>query len=97
MNGKVISFSFFSYQFFSSLVIFREFCSLLVSKIRCTQEETDESVEVIPFEEENSWVDNLAQLVIKVPPAPPQKDDSVDHMGTENYRLAHHTNVKYCY
>uniref|UniRef100_A0A9J2Q184 Uncharacterized protein n=1 Tax=Ascaris lumbricoides TaxID=6252 RepID=A0A9J2Q184_ASCLU len=64
----------------------REFCSLLVSKIRCTQEETDESVEVIPFEEENSWVDNLAQLVIKVPPAPPQKDDSVDHMGTENYR-----------
>uniref|UniRef100_A0A915B3X3 Ryanodine receptor n=2 Tax=Parascaris TaxID=6254 RepID=A0A915B3X3_PARUN len=64
----------------------REFCSLLVSKVRCTQKETDENVEVIPFEEENSWVDNLAQLVIKVPPAPPEKDDTVDHMGTENYR-----------
>ncbi|KHN75295.1 Ryanodine receptor 44F [Toxocara canis] len=64
----------------------REFCSLLVSKIGCAQEEINTDLDLIPLEDENSWVDNLAQLVIKVPPAPAQKDDSVEHMGTENFR-----------
>ncbi|VDK67237.1 unnamed protein product [Onchocerca ochengi] len=65
----------------------REFCSLLVSKIGCIKnEERNELSELEVLEEANSWVDQLAQLVIRVPPPLPGEDNSMNHNGTENFR-----------
>lgn len=65
----------------------RQFCEVLVQKIGCREsEEGDRSAEVIELEEENSWVDNLAQLVISVPPAVHDNGDEIARHGTENFR-----------
>lgn len=47
---------------------------------------------MIPLDDQNSWVDQLAQLVINVPPPPFQKDDRIEHMGSENFRFAFRIN-----
>lgn len=69
----------------------RDFCSLLVESIGNKKEdEAEQSAiatnELIEMDEERSWVDNLAYLVVSVPPAPPKVDiDSARH-GTNNFR-----------
>ncbi|TKR86982.1 hypothetical protein L596_011471 [Steinernema carpocapsae] len=64
----------------------RDFCALLVERIGCNREEVDFSGEIIDLEDEGSWVDNLAQLVVKVPPAPLQASAAAASNGTENFR-----------
>ncbi|EJD76290.1 ryanodine Receptor TM 4-6 family protein [Loa loa] len=65
----------------------REFCSLLVNKAGCAKnEESNELSELIVLEETNSWVDQLAQLVIRVPPPLSGEDKNINHNGTENFR-----------
>ncbi|VDK28161.1 unnamed protein product [Gongylonema pulchrum] len=61
---------------------------MIVNKVGCLKNdlENDNVGELVPVEETNSWVDQLAQLVIHVPPPPAGKDDSADHSGTENFR-----------
>ncbi|CAD5230370.1 unnamed protein product [Bursaphelenchus xylophilus] len=66
----------------------REFCSLLVERIGCGKaEEASPKAIAAAKEDDNSWVDNLAQLVVSVPPAPETLDESVAKHGTENFRL----------
>ncbi len=68
----------------------RDFCLLLVEKIGCVQPEKEAETQLsnlLHGEEPNSWVDSLAQLVVKVPPAPLIADDSAAHRGSENFRL----------
>ncbi|KAK0411652.1 hypothetical protein QR680_005766 [Steinernema hermaphroditum] len=64
----------------------RDFCALLVDKIGCNREEIDFSGEIIDLEDESSWVDSLAHLVVKVPPAPLQANAAAANNGTENWR-----------
>ncbi|KAM3723537.1 Ryanodine receptor [Dirofilaria immitis] len=65
----------------------REFCSLLVGKIGCIKNEgRNEFSELIVLEEANSWVDQLAQLVIQVPPPLIGENNNMNHNGTENFR-----------
>ncbi|KAL4003146.1 RIH domain family protein [Acanthocheilonema viteae] len=65
----------------------KEFCSLLISKVGCKKnDETDKLSELVVMEEANSWVDQLAQLVIRVPPPLTGDDIDMSHNGTENFR-----------
>ncbi|VDN03294.1 unnamed protein product [Thelazia callipaeda] len=66
----------------------REFCALLVRKIGCVknEEENNKLAELIIMEESSSWVDQLAQLVIHVPPPPISDIDIVSQNGTDNFR-----------
>ncbi|CAG9530378.1 unnamed protein product [Cercopithifilaria johnstoni] len=64
----------------------KEFCSLLVSKVGCTKNDENKLSELIVLEEANSWVDQLAQLVIRVPPPLTGKNNDISHNGTENFR-----------
>ncbi|KAK6101668.1 RIH domain family protein [Brugia pahangi] len=66
----------------------REFCSLLVGRVGCVKsEERNKLSELVILEEANSWVDQLAQLVIRVPPPFTGEDKSMNHNGTESFRL----------
>lgn len=68
----------------------RDFCVLLVEKLLGKKEDDvlDTSLNAIKeLEEEKSWVDNLAQFVISVPPTPKDADYSINRNGTENFRL----------
>uniref|UniRef100_A0A914X500 RIH domain-containing protein n=1 Tax=Plectus sambesii TaxID=2011161 RepID=A0A914X500_9BILA len=66
----------------------RDFCALVVSKVGCKEEEVDVTVvDSIQIDDESSWVDSLAHLVITVPPAPPALDSRSDRRGCENFRL----------
>ncbi|EJW81198.1 hypothetical protein WUBG_07893 [Wuchereria bancrofti] len=65
----------------------REFCSLLVGRVGCAKnEERNKLSELVILEEANSWVDQLAQLVIRVPPPFTGEDKSMSHNGTESFR-----------
>ncbi|KAE9549703.1 hypothetical protein FO519_007091 [Halicephalobus sp. NKZ332] len=63
----------------------RDFCSILVEKIGNQQEEEEKTMEIVDMEEENSWVDKLAHLVVSVPPAPEKGELNYNHRGTENF------------
>uniref|UniRef100_A0A1I7Z2U2 B30.2/SPRY domain-containing protein n=1 Tax=Steinernema glaseri TaxID=37863 RepID=A0A1I7Z2U2_9BILA len=64
----------------------RDFCALLVEKLGCNAETIDLSDEIIDLEDESSWVDSLAHLVVKVPPAVPLANAAAANNGTENFR-----------
>lgn len=59
-----------------------------MSKVRCTKDdESNELSELLVLEEANSWVDQLAQLVIRVPPPMTDEHNDMSHNGTENFRF----------
>uniref|UniRef100_A0A914BY34 Uncharacterized protein n=1 Tax=Acrobeloides nanus TaxID=290746 RepID=A0A914BY34_9BILA len=64
----------------------RDFCAMVVTKVGNKVQEEDKAGKIIDVEEESSWVDSLAQLVISVPPAPEREDLSSGRMGTENFK-----------
>ena len=69
----------------------RDFCSMLVERIGNAKEDDSDkhalaSNDLIEMDEERSWVDNLAYLVVSVPPAPPKMDTDSARHGTENFR-----------
>uniref|UniRef100_A0A0N5AR96 Ryanodine receptor n=1 Tax=Syphacia muris TaxID=451379 RepID=A0A0N5AR96_9BILA len=64
----------------------REFCQLLVDKLGCNKEKEEEIADLVCIEDDNSWLDMIAQFVIKVPPAPALEDDKCLHNGSENFR-----------
>ena len=64
----------------------RDFCGALVERIGNQQEEEERTTEIVDIEEENSWVDKLAHLVVSVPPAPEKTDNNFNNRGTENFR-----------
>lgn len=63
----------------------RDFCAMVVAKIGNNGVE-DEKGDTIDIEEESSWVDSLAQLVISVPPAPEKEDLRNGRNGTQNFK-----------
>jgi hypothetical protein len=71
----------------------REFCQSLIfkvsqRKVSITQrEESKKKDEGQQEEEELSWVDKLAQLLISVPPIDKQNTNKDEHQGTENFRF----------
>jgi ryanodine receptor 2 len=65
----------------------RDFCAMVVAKVGNKVQEEDRAGEMINAEEESSWVDSLAQLVISVPPAPEREDPNSGRQGTENLKL----------
>uniref|UniRef100_A0A915DIR8 B30.2/SPRY domain-containing protein n=1 Tax=Ditylenchus dipsaci TaxID=166011 RepID=A0A915DIR8_9BILA len=71
----------------------RDFCTTLVEKLGCRKGVEDSSnpletkkVTINELDEERSWVDSLAHLVVSVPPPPVIDDFSVYRRGTENFR-----------
>jgi ryanodine receptor 2 len=63
----------------------------LIDRVGNKKEEQEELTalatnELIEMDEERSWVDSLAHLVISVPPAPAKVDNSVARHGTQNFR-----------
>uniref|UniRef100_A0A914Z1U8 RIH domain-containing protein n=1 Tax=Panagrolaimus superbus TaxID=310955 RepID=A0A914Z1U8_9BILA len=72
----------------------RDYCGIIVEKLGCQSEPTAVD-KVLPFdsligidpEEEPSWVDNFARLVISMPPEPKKLDLSYNKKGTENFRV----------
>uniref|UniRef100_A0AC34QR18 Ryanodine receptor n=1 Tax=Panagrolaimus sp. JU765 TaxID=591449 RepID=A0AC34QR18_9BILA len=63
----------------------RDFCTTLVAKIGCKQEEEETSTDIIDQDEE-SWVDKLAHLVVSLPPAPEKSDMDLNRQGTQNFQ-----------
>lgn len=73
----------------------RDFCEMLVDKLCCAKKsEKNELIKVFNNqaelkncdEEQTSWVDNLANFVISVPPALKIDDLSDQKQGTESFR-----------
>lgn len=66
----------------------RDFCSLLVNKCGCNDVEEDVSKieEIIDMDEETSWVDSLAHLVVSVPPSAINDEEIVAKQGSKNFR-----------
>ena len=72
----------------------REFCQSLVFKVshkRVSISEREgskakEEGQIEEEEEELSWVDKLAQLLISVPPIDRQNSNKDEHQGTEKFR-----------
>uniref|UniRef100_A0A0N4ZPH7 Ryanodine receptor 44F n=1 Tax=Parastrongyloides trichosuri TaxID=131310 RepID=A0A0N4ZPH7_PARTI len=66
----------------------RDFCNLLVTKCGCNDVEEDVSKieEIIDMDEETSWVDSLAHLVVSVPPSAMDDEEVVARQGTKNFR-----------
>lgn len=69
----------------------RDFCAMLVERIGNKKEDEINANaiatnELIEIDEERSWVDNLAYLVVSVPPAPAKIDTDSARHGTENFR-----------
>uniref|UniRef100_A0AC34GFB5 Uncharacterized protein n=1 Tax=Panagrolaimus sp. ES5 TaxID=591445 RepID=A0AC34GFB5_9BILA len=72
----------------------RDYCAIIVEKVGCQIEPAanDKVVAVdsligIDPEEEPSWVDNFARLVISMPPEPTKVDLTYNKKGTENFRV----------
>ena len=56
----------------------------------CAKEE-DKMTDLMPVEDDDSWLDVLAQSVIKVPPAPKIMDDANVRNGSKNFRFGFFT------
>jgi hypothetical protein len=68
----------------------RDFCSMLVERIGNKKDDEIETpnakAELIEIDDERSWVDSLAYLMVSVPPAPAKIDTSSARHGTENFK-----------
>lgn len=64
----------------------RDFCDMLVDKLSIVKKTNNEIELENSNDEQNSWVDNLAQFVISVPPAQKADNFSDKKKGTENFR-----------
>lgn len=59
-----------------------------MEKVRCAKNKgSNDLSELVVLEEGNSWVDQLVQLVIRVPAPITGEDENMNHNGTENFRF----------
>lgn len=59
-----------------------------MDKVGCVKE-GEHIADLVPMEDDNSWLDVVAQFLIKVPPAPALIDDRTLRNGSENFRCAY--------